>query len=254
MTDRASTFEYNGMSFWWPGYSTIRITTESGHVVYLDPGRVDYGVLTDVTPHDADTILISHSHHYDPKAIQRVSNPDTVVFVLDDVRELNNLGNRTPDQLLAPTELKFETHCFEYEDTFDFNGIHVQTVPAYNYPTPRGMNITSTGQGLHEPGTCVGFHLTIDGLRVFWPSDTDLLDEHADLDVDVLFPPISRLATMNRHEAVELVTMLEPDLVVPVHYMFEDKTPKAGFHIAADPHAFKAEVDKCDLDVRCELI
>lgn len=245
--------EYNGLSLEWPGYSTIRVETDAGLVVYLDPGRSDYGVLDDETPHDADHILVSHTHHYDPWAIRNVATAETQLHVLDDVVDL---VYPTPEQaemdLEPPSELEFDLHVFEYEEAFEIDGIEVKTVPAYNLPSPEGLNIRPDGNGLQPPGTCVGFHLTVDDTRLFWTSDSDVLDEQKALDVDVLFPPISQVVTMDRRQALDLVQALEPDLVIPVHYCWKGKTPDGPVFLSADPTAFQDDV--ADLGIRCEVI
>jgi L-ascorbate metabolism protein UlaG (beta-lactamase superfamily) len=53
---------------------------------------------------------------------------------------------------------------------------------------------------------------------VFWPGDSDALEGHAELDVDVFLPPIGGAFTMDRREAALLTANMDPDLVVPIHY------------------------------------
>lgn len=249
--DGSSRTTYDDVSISWPGYATIRIEHDDT-IVYLDPGRVDYGVLTNSRPQDADYVLVSHTHHYDPAAIHRVSTPETVVYVLEDVVELNNLSNRSKSDLVPPLDLEETTEVFAYEDTFAVDHIGVETVPSYNLPSPQGLNITPEGDGLQPPGTCVGFILDIDGTRFFWPSDSDVVPEHDGLDVDVFFPPLSQIVTMNRHEAADLAEALQPELVIPVHYCWEEKTPDGPFFLNGDPTAFKADVEARGL--RCQVL
>lgn len=69
---------------------------------------------------------------------------------------------------------------------------------------------------------------------MFWPGDSDVLEGHAELDVDVFLAPIGN-STMDRQDAAALAGELDPELVVPLHY----NTIAA---LEADSGAFAADV------------
>lgn len=245
--------KFKGIAIDWLGYSTIRIEPDGGDVFYLDPGRVRFGVLTDCRPMDADHVLITHTHHYDPVAIHRVATAETEIHMLKDVVGLNNTSPvQNPPEIITPSELVFDVTTFECGAEFEVGNVAVRTVPAYHLPSPEGLSPKANGERRHPPGTNVGLHLTVAGVRLFWPSDSDFVEEHRDLDVDVLLPPISQVVTMNRHDAVELAKAVEPELVIPVHYSWKDKTPDGRPFLVADPEAFRADVE--ELGIRCEVI
>ena len=227
----------------WLGYATVRLEHE-GTVVYLDPGR--YGVLTgewdadsesaagahppgkDYRPEDGDLVCLTHTHHYDPDGIERVASPDATVAAFDGI----NVHSSSRD-LTRLASLPYEVVELGLEDEAVLADVPLWTVPAYN--DPDGPRTTSDGTPFHPRGTGCGFVLVLGDTRVFWPGDSDVLDGHEQLDVDVFVPPIGGSFTMNRDEAAELAEALAPDLVVPVHY----NTFEA---LETDSRAFAADV------------
>ena len=93
-------------------HSSIRIALDQ--VIYIDPFRIGGA------PHDADIILITHSHfdHLSPEDIRKVMQPDTVLVCPQSVTEADGLGLTV--QKVSPQE------------SFSVRGIAVETVPAYN--------------------------------------------------------------------------------------------------------------------------
>jgi L-ascorbate metabolism protein UlaG (beta-lactamase superfamily) len=209
----------------WHGYATLRIEWADGPVAYLDPGR--YGVLTgewepdtdgvahppatDFAPHDADLVCVTHDHHYDPDGIRRVAREDTTVVVCEGINthRIDRVAER-------PVDLPQEVVEVDTEADRLFADTVVRTVPAYN--DPEGPHVRENGQPYHPKGRGCGFLLTHGDTTVFWTGDTDVLDGHAELDVDVLVPPIGGTFTMDRHEAADLAGAMEPGLVLPIHY------------------------------------
>ncbi|MDY6764860.1 MAG: MBL fold metallo-hydrolase [Halobacteria archaeon] len=214
---------HGNLSFEWFGYATVRMETSDNQVIYIDPGR--YNVLEGMEPKDADIVLVTHDHHYDPDAISRVSKEDTAVVAYEKI---------------DTSELDKEIIKLEYGGELDIRGIGVRAVPAYNLED--GDHVRSNGEPYHRKGDVVGLLLDIEGVSVYFPSDTDFLDEHRNLDVDVFIPPIGGGPTMDRHEAAEFVEALEPELVLPVHY----NTFPA---IETDPKAFKRDVESKGIEV-----
>lgn len=210
----------------WLGYATIRLEA-ADTVVYLDPGR--YGVLTgeweppspaareahppgaDRRPADADLVCLSHVHHFDPDGIDRVASEETTVLAFDGM----DLAASDRD-LPRLVDLPYDVRTVDDESEGVAAGIPFWTIPAYN--DPAGPHVRADGTPYHPPGRGCGFILSLGDRRICWPGDTDVLDGHAELDVDIFCPPIGGSFTMDRGEAAELAARMEPALIVPVHY------------------------------------
>jgi L-ascorbate metabolism protein UlaG (beta-lactamase superfamily) len=256
------TVHYDDLELEWLGYATLRVATDD-FVAYLDPGR--YGVLTgDWTPDttdsvvpadstdrsdstdglhppardyraaDGDLVCVTHDHHYDTDAIRRVVDPAGTVVVFDGVD--THRIRRTVDR---PVDLDVETRRVGQEADFAIGDAIVRTVPAYN--TPDG-HTDANGTPHHPEGRGCGFLVTLADTTVFWPGDTDVLDGHAALDVDVFCPPIGGEYTMNRRDAADLAARLDPGLVVPIHYDTFDA-------IQTDATAFASDLESRGVDV-----
>lgn len=232
------TVRYDDLVLDWLGYATLRVEFPDGTVVYTDPGR--YGVLTgewepegdvgghppaqDYCPQDGDLVVVTHDHHYDSDGIRRVAGENATVLVYEAVYPPKI------DRDVEPlSELPYEVVRVDDEtDTLVGDAI-VRTVSAYTHPSEPG------GETSHPEGFGCGFLFTVDDTTVFWPGDTDVLDGHAELDVDVFVPPLDEGITMTPEDAADLAEALEPDLVVPIHY---NTFPG----LAADSAAFAADV------------
>jgi len=217
------TVQYEDLDIEWRGYATVRIAGEQ--TIYLDPGR--YGVLTgewepdsertphpessDYRPEDGDFVAISHVHHYDPDGIDRVLDSQGTVLACD------GIDTRASSRDLPRfADLDYEVRKIGTEDQQIIADTPVWTVPAYNEPD--GPHTHADGTPIHPEGRGCGFLLGVEGTRVFWPGDTDVLSGHDELDVDVFIPPIGGSFTMDREAAADLAEAMDPDLVVPIHY------------------------------------
>lgn len=224
--------EHGSISVSWLGYATLRIEGE-GTVVYTDPGR--YGVLDDYDGDDGDVVCVSHDHHYDSEGIRTVASPGAELVIFEGIN-----AHRIDRPVDRPVDLSHETRRVDAEADIAVGNAIVRTTAAYNEPD--GPRVRETGEPYHPEGLGCGFLVTLAGTTVFWPGDTDVLDGHDRLDVDVLCPPIGGAFTMDRHEAADLGEALDPDLVVPIHYdTFEA--------IEADAEAFAADLEERGISV-----
>ena len=217
--------EHNGLTFERLGHASIRIETEDGAVVYIDP----WTDVLDGEPGDGDVVFVTHDDfdHYDPEGIDAVAGPDATVAIYEAV-DTAGLG--------------FEVVDLPYEGETSVDGIDVRTVPAYN--DPGGEHVDDDGEPFHAEGEVIGLLLTIEGTTVFFPSDTDFLSHHESITAEVFVPPIGGHFTMDRHEAAEFARSVDPELVLPVHYDTFDP-------IETDAAAFADELE--DEGIRVEL-
>jgi len=176
-----------GLTLKWLGHASFRIANEDT-VVYIDPWK-----LKD-SPHDADLVLVSHSHHdhYSPDDIEKVSGDDTKLAASNDVVLKEGDG-----QAIMPGM------------TLEFGDVRVQGVAAYN-----------PGKQFHPKASqWVGFIIEIGGKRIYYAGDTDMTDEMKSLkDIDVALLPAGGTYTMNAAEAAQAAGYIKPKLAVPYHW------------------------------------
>jgi L-ascorbate metabolism protein UlaG (beta-lactamase superfamily) len=219
------TVTHGDLTLDWLGYATLRIEAPPDTVIYVDPGR--YGVLTGEwepdTPgvahppaqeydrQDGDLVVITHDHHYDSDGVRRVASADATVVAYENVS-----ADRIDRDVERVEELPHETVRVGEEDDRLFGSVVVRTVPAYNRPD--GEHLDADGEPYHPEGFGVGYQLDVAGQSIFWTGDSDVLEGHAALDIDVFVPSISGAFTMDRHGAADLAEQLDPDLTLPIHY------------------------------------
>jgi L-ascorbate metabolism protein UlaG (beta-lactamase superfamily) len=235
------TFRHDGLTVDWFGYATVRIETDDGFVVYLDPGR--YGVLTgewtpdtagvghppgrDYRAGDGDLICVTHDHHYDSDGIERVAGDGATVVAYEAVDPARI------DRETAPlAALSADVERIAYGETLAVGDVAVRATPAYN--GPGGPHTRPNGDPYHPEGFGCGFRLGFDGAAAFWPGDSDVLDAHRDVDASLLVPPIGGSFTMDRRGAADLAAALAPELVCPVHYNTFGALEADGGAFAAD--------------------
>ena len=210
--------EYEGLEFERLGHASVKISGKNSPVIYIDP----WSEVISSSPGDADYVIVTHDDfdHYDPEAIEKVSNSETQIILYEEIdgSELNR---------------SFET--INIDESREFEGVSIETIPGYNLED--GDHVDEEGNPYHAKGEVIGIKLNINGTAVLFTSDTDYLEVHDSLDVDVLIPPIGGHYTMDRHQAADLAKSLQPGLVLPVHYdTFEP--------IETDEESFKDEVEE----------
>ncbi len=204
------TVRYGAVTVDWYGLACLRLASQTGVIVYIDPGPAEHVQLPD-TARDGDLVLVSHDHHYDPETISRVAHEDAIVVVHESI-DADRI-DRVDDQ---PEELPYEVERVHDDEQFVLGPLDLFTTPAFN--DPAGPHTDADGQPYHPEGAGCGFGVTMDGVTAFWPGDTDPLPFHEELAVDLFVPPIGGTFTMDRHGAADLAGSMEPGLVLPVHY------------------------------------
>lgn len=208
---------YEGLQFERLGHASVRIETDDGTVIYIDP----WTEIFDETPKDGDIVIVTHDDfdHYDPEGIEAVASSDATIAIYDDV---------------DTSDLERDVMTLPYEGDATVDDIDVETIPAYNCSD--GDHVDEDGNPFHADGEVIGLLMRINGVSVFYPSDTDFLDHHESVTADVFIPPIGGHFTMDRHEAADFARSVNPDLILPVHYdTFEP--------IETDQQAFADELE-----------
>ncbi len=171
----------------WLGHASFRIAGQAG-VVYIDPWKLED------EPHDADVVVVSHSHfdHCSPPDVAKVSTARTTVIAPGDTIE------QLPSaKAVRPGEAVTEA------------GITVQAVAAYN-----------VAKAFHpKANSWIGAVITIDGKRIYYAGDTDLIDEMGELaDVDLALLPVGGTYTLDGPEAAQACKTIGPKAAVPYHW------------------------------------
>lgn len=171
------------------GHNALRFVGEK--ILYVDPFQLKE------VERDADLVLITHSHydHYSPEDIARISRPDTLLILPEEMRT---------------TEKSWEGRVLyvKPDRTYEAAGVAFETVRAYN-----------RDKAFHpKEKDWVGYILHWNGRRYYVAGDTDDTPEAEQVRCDVAFLPVGGTYTMNVEEAAALARKLRPRLAVPVHY------------------------------------
>ena len=174
-------------------HSSIRIEGED-KIIYLDPYRIKE------EKNDADIIFITHSHydHFSEEDINKVKNDNTKILITND--------------LVARTlELGFKEENITVvmpNNSYKVLDIEADTIPSYNI----------NKQFHPKENNWVGYLLRIEGKRIYVAGDTDITDENKNVKCDIALIPVGGTYTTDYKEAAELVNIINPEIVIPMHY------------------------------------
>ncbi len=123
----------------------------------------------------------------------------------------------------------------------------------YDFPFGRvKLTIAHHGSGLPDGtygGNPAGFLLTLADKRIYHACDTGLFYDMkliGECGLDVAILPIGDNFTMGPEDALRAVKLLEPKVVIPIHYDTFDV-------IKQDPHAFAVRVE-AETTARCVIL
>jgi L-ascorbate metabolism protein UlaG (beta-lactamase superfamily) len=164
--------------------------------IYIDPVMqvADYSLLP-----KADAVLVTHDHgdHLDPVAIEKISKPETEVYL----------------SRLCFDKLKKGKVC-PNESFFIAAGCPVETIAAYNIIGLRGNGIP-----YHAKGDGNGYVISFGQLKVYVAGDTEWTPEMAKLkNLGIAFLPIGLPYTMEPGMAIEAAVRLKLKLLYPYHF------------------------------------
>ncbi len=170
----------------WLGQDSFRI--ESEMTIYIDPWKL----AKDSPP--ADLILITHEHHDH--------------FSKEDIAKIRRSGTQIITTPAVAQALSGAVREVVPGDHVEVGAVVIDVLPAYNIE--KRFHPRSSGH--------VGYLIAIDGLRIYHAGDTDAIPEMAGLAPDIALLPVSGTYVMNPDEALEAIRLLQPKLVVPMHY------------------------------------
>ncbi len=173
----------------WYGHDAFRV--EGPPIVYIDPWR-----LPDDLPL-ADVILITHDHydHCSPEDVDKILAPDTVLVA----------PRRAMDKL---QDIPAEKKVVQAGDRLTLGHLRLEVVPAYNIN--KKFHPKRAGH--------VGYILSLHGVRVYHAGDTDFIPEMERIHCDVALLPVSGTYVMDAREAAQAASVLQPRLIIPMHY------------------------------------
>ncbi len=174
------TFTSNVGQLTWLGHASIKIKTNDGLVIYIDPyAGTDYSEA-------ADLILVTHGHS-DHTRVDKVTKKDGCLIY-------SGPGANVGGSTIAPGE------------QVEALGLVISAVHAYN--------------SNHPKGTGVGFVLDIHGLKLYHAGDTAKIDEMAELTalhLDYALLPIDGVYNMGPDEAKLAAEIIQAKKNIPIH-------------------------------------
>ncbi len=174
------TFNSQAGTLKWLGHASVKIKTNEGVVIYIDPyAGTDYS-------EPADLILVTHGHN-DHNQVQKVTKKA-------DCQILSGPGANVGGTKLAAG------------DSTEAKGIRIKAVEAYN--------------SNHPKGTGIGFVLEIDGIKIYHSGDTGKISEMTDLaklGIDYAMLCIDGVYNMGPVEATEVAQIIQAKHAIPIH-------------------------------------
>jgi L-ascorbate metabolism protein UlaG (beta-lactamase superfamily) len=177
------------------GHGSLMMTFD-GKIIHVDPyGDVaDYGSLA-----KADLVLVTHEHfdHMDPKALQAILKPDTIIV------GAKACAGRLPKAVILANG-----------ETRTVLGLSIEAVPAYNIEHKR-----PDGNPFHPKGTGNGYIITFGDTRVYVAGDTENTPEMKALkSIDVAFLPMNLPYTMTPEMVADAALAFHPKILYPYHF------------------------------------
>ena len=170
--------------------SSIKIKLDK--VLYFDPFKIENA------SYDADIIFITHEHydHFDIESINKIKNDNTIVVCPKAMEEEIN-------------QLEFKEYYYlNPNDSIIIDNININAISAYNIDKP-----------FHpKSNNWLGYTITYSDITYYIAGDTDKTNEAEKVKCDIALIPIGGHFTMDVSEAFELVSIIKPKIVIPIHY------------------------------------
>ena len=177
----------------WVGHACFYVKA-NGLNIFIDPFRVP-----DSIKEKADLLLITHAHsdHCNLDDIKKIVKKDTVMISSRGCLEEKGFK----DTIMSKPGFKY-----------DFKGIGIEAVPAYNIRSER-INFHP------KANNWVGYILSLNGMRIYHAGDTDFIDEMRKLKgLRAALLPMGGTYVMNVDEAIDAGKAIGAESTVPMHY------------------------------------
>jgi L-ascorbate metabolism protein UlaG (beta-lactamase superfamily) len=190
----------------WHGHSCFLLETDEGQRIMIDPW-LDENPAADIKVADVealDFILVSHGHsdHFDDCIPLAKKTGATVISTYELVSFCQGKGVKNG-------------HGMNIGGAYVFDFGRVKLTPALHTGS-----ISGDDEGAHTTD-CSGFLISLNGgQRIYHAGDTALIMDMQLLrgSVDVAILPIGDNFTMGPEDAARAVEMIEPEVVIPMHY------------------------------------
>jgi len=182
----------DGLTIEWLGQASVKIKSEK--IIYIDPYHLKDPV------EKADLILVTHSHydHYSPQDIAKLTKSTTFVAIPEDAKkDLSSLINQNNLVTVVPNQ------------TYKMGNLEILTIPSYNLNKP-----------FHPlKNNWVGYIMSLNQKKIYHAGDTDCIPEMSKLkNITVALLPIGGTYTMDSLEAAKAVSIIKPEIAIPIHY------------------------------------
>ncbi len=177
------------------GHASFHIVWNKNNI-FVDP----YSEIADFTLFPkADLIIITHNHydHLDLSAIRPLLKDDTVIVCDTTSNDVLKKGN-----------------ALRYGETFNYKGVEIEAVPAYNI-----LNKREDGKPFHPRGLVNGYVLDFGGFRLYIAGDTELIPEMNTLrNINLALLPKNLPYTMSDIQFVEAANIIKPNYLYATHF------------------------------------
>ena len=193
----------------WLGHASFKIESDKNFKVYIDPWKIE-------KKDEANLVLITHSHydHLSPEDVKKVQGENTQILVTND----------------AADKLKGKVRGVKPGEDISLQDVSVRTYPAYNIDKPYHP----------KKNAWVGYVVKLDNVSIYHSGDTDFIPEMEKIKPYVALLPIGGTYTMDVEDALRAVQVLNPELVIPMHYG----------EIVGDVSDAKRFAEKCEAKVK----
>lgn len=182
------------------GHASLLIQWE-GKNIFIDP----YSEVADYSLQPkADLILLTHHHydHLDNKALVHIDSERTVYITSVEAAKSIHGAN-----------------ALKQGDTFNYDGIEIKAVYAYNIENRR-----DDGLPFHPRGEGNGYIMDFGGYIIYIAGDTEIIPEMRELGkIDLAFLPKNLPYTMSDEMFIKAVNLIKPAKVFPYHFFELDK-------------------------------
>lgn len=206
-------------------HATFAITF-NGKTFYIDPTGGP-AAFTGLAKPDVIIVTDIHGDHNDPKTIDAIKTPNTIVIA----------PKAVADSLTTIDKSKLV--ILNNGDKSEQAGATINAIPMYNLP--------ETADSRHPKGRGNGYVINFGGKNVYISGDTEDIPEMRQLkNIDIAFVCMNLPYTMDINQAASAVIEFKPKVVYPYHYR--------GQGGLSDVNAFKKLVNDRDKNIDVRLV